>query len=33
MRLYADIHHLLDCTPDSLQGEVVEGLRTYPRVS
>lgn len=29
---YADIHHLVDCSPDSLQGEVVEGRRTYPRV-
>jgi hypothetical protein len=29
---YADIHHLELCSPDSLQGEVVEGLRTYPRV-
>jgi hypothetical protein len=32
MREYADIHGLVDCTPDSLQGEVVEGPRTYPRV-
>jgi len=32
MREYADIHELADCTPDSLQGEVVEGPRTYPRV-
>jgi hypothetical protein len=30
---YTDIHHLVDCSPDSLQGEVVEGRRTYPRVS
>jgi hypothetical protein len=29
---YARIHKLDDCTPDSLQGEVVEGPRTYPRV-
>jgi hypothetical protein len=29
---YARIHKLNDCTPDSLQGEVVEGPRTYPRV-
>jgi hypothetical protein len=29
---YTDIHHLGDCSPDSLQGEVVEGRRTYPRV-
>jgi hypothetical protein len=29
---YADIHKLIDCTPDSLQGEIVEGARTYPRV-
>jgi hypothetical protein len=29
---YARIHKLTDCTPDSLQGEVVEGPRTYPRV-
>jgi hypothetical protein len=27
---YARIHKLNDCTPDSLQGEVVEGPRTYP---
>lgn len=33
MAEYADIHHLEDCSPDSLQGEVVEGLRTYPRVT
>jgi hypothetical protein len=32
MREYADIHGLVDCTPDSLQGEVVEGPRAYPRV-
>jgi hypothetical protein len=32
MREYADIHGLTACTPDSLQGEVVEGPRTYPRV-
>jgi hypothetical protein len=32
MREYAEIHKLTDCTPDSLQGEVVEGLRVYPRV-
>jgi hypothetical protein len=30
---YARIHKLNDCTPDSLQGEVVEGPRTYPRVT
>jgi hypothetical protein len=30
---YARIHKLDDCTPDSLQGEVVEGPRVYPRVS
>ena len=30
---YARIHKLDDCTPDSLQGEVVEGPRTYPPVS
>jgi hypothetical protein len=30
---YARIHKLGDCTPDSLQGEVVEGPRTYPRVT
>ena len=29
---YARIHELNDCTPDSLQGEVVEGPRAYPRV-
>ncbi len=29
---YARIHKLDDCTPDSLQGEVVEGPRAYPRV-
>jgi hypothetical protein len=33
MGQYADIHHLVDCSPDSLQGEVVEGRRTYPRVT
>jgi hypothetical protein len=27
---YTDIHHLVDCSSDSLQGEVVEGRRTYP---
>ena len=32
MREYAEIHRLLGCTPDSLQGEVVEGPRTYQRV-
>ena len=32
MREYAQIHKLTDCTPDSLQGEVVEGPRVYPRV-
>jgi hypothetical protein len=31
MREYAEIHHLTACTPDALQGEVVEGPRTYPR--
>lgn len=31
MRLYADIHHLDACTPDALQGEVVEGRRTYAK--
>ncbi|MDQ1466704.1 MAG: hypothetical protein QOH10_1119 [Actinomycetota bacterium] len=31
MREYADIHSLFECTPDRLQGEVVEGVRTYPR--
>jgi hypothetical protein len=30
---YARIHKLDDCTPDSLQGEVVEGPRTYPPVT
>ena len=30
---YARIHHLDDCTPDSLQGEVVEGRRTYPKAT
>ena len=30
MREYADIHSLFECTPDRLQGEVVEGVRTYP---
>jgi hypothetical protein len=30
---YASIHHLDDCSPDRLQGEVVEGPRVYPRVS
>jgi hypothetical protein len=30
---YARIHKLNDCTPDSLQGEVVEGPRTYPHVT
>jgi len=29
MREYAEIHHLPDCTPDALQGEVVEGPRRY----
>ena len=29
---YARIHELSACTPDSLQGEVVEGPRSYPRV-
>jgi hypothetical protein len=32
MREYAEIHKLVACTPNSLQGEVVEGPRTYPRV-
>jgi hypothetical protein len=32
MKEYAQIHRLGVCTPDSLQGEVVEGPRTYPRV-
>jgi hypothetical protein len=32
MKEYAEIHRLTACTPDSLQGEVVEGPRTYPRV-
>lgn len=31
MKEYAQIHRLNVCTPDSLQGEVVEGARTYPR--
>ena len=31
MREYAEIHHLTACTPNALQGEVVEGPRTYPR--
>jgi hypothetical protein len=30
MKEYAQIHRLNVCTPDSLQGEVVEGARTYP---
>jgi hypothetical protein len=30
MREYAEIHHLTGCTPNALQGEVVEGPRTYP---
>jgi hypothetical protein len=30
MKEYAQIHRLNVCTPDSLQGEVVEGVRTYP---
>jgi len=30
MREYAEIHHLTACTPNALQGEVVEGPRTYP---
>jgi hypothetical protein len=29
MKEYAQIHRLNVCTPDSLQGEVVEGPRTY----
>jgi hypothetical protein len=29
MREYAEIHHLPDCTPTALQGEVVEGPRSY----
>jgi hypothetical protein len=33
MREYAEIHHLNACTPDSLQGEVVEGPRVYSQVS
>ena len=32
MREYAEIHHLTACTPNALQGEVVEGPRTYLRV-
>jgi hypothetical protein len=32
MKEYAQIHRLNVCTPDSLQGEVVEGARTYPRL-
>lgn len=32
MKEYAEIHRLTACTPDSLQGEVVEGPRSYPRV-
>ena len=32
MKEYAQIHGLGACTPDSLQGEVVEGPRSYPRV-
>ncbi len=32
MREYAEIHKLTDCTPDSLQGEVVEGPRVYPNL-
>jgi hypothetical protein len=32
MKEYAQIHRLNVCTPDSLQGEVVEGAREYPRV-
>lgn len=32
MKEYAQIHRLSACTPDSLQGEVVEGPRSYPRV-
>jgi hypothetical protein len=30
---YADIHKLTYCSPTSLQGEVVDGPRTYPHVS
>jgi hypothetical protein len=33
MREYAEIHHLNACTPDALQGEVVEGPRVYARSS
>lgn len=32
MKEYAQIHRLGACTPDSLQGEAVEGPRSYPRV-
>jgi hypothetical protein len=32
MKDYAEIHSLTDCRPDDLQGEIVEGPRTYPRV-
>jgi len=32
MKDYAEIHRLTDCRPDDLQGEVVEGSRTYPRL-
>jgi hypothetical protein len=32
MKEYAQIHRLTACTPDSLQGEVVEGPRSYPTV-
>jgi hypothetical protein len=33
MGQYTNIHFINECSPASLQGEVVEGRRTYPRVT